>query len=156
MNKFPRIYGMVVAEWVKNTTAPFVTNFSVVGSLRREEPYVKDVDVLVEVKQPIGENIYKIKNAILEHATWNRGGDRMMVFDDVFGDPIQLDLFLAHPPTNFFALLALRTGPEEDSMALRRGLVEHGLQRPHATLPVNSEVEMYLLAGMEYVTPERR
>ena len=133
-----------------------VTRFEPVGSVRRRLPFVGDLDVLVEVKYPIALNIARILRILKQHGKFVRGADRMMVFDRLFGCPVRTDVFLVHPPTSWFALLALRTGPAEDTQKLTAGLEAHGLKRPHAELRVADERRLYDMAGVAWRRPEER
>ena len=154
--RLSRIEAGVIAVWVFHQIEDLTTHGSVVGSLRRQEETVGDIDILVEVAPPFFENAAKIKSRILTKAKWHRGGDRMMVFRDVLGVDVHLDLFLCYPPRCYYSLLALRTGPKEDTQALVAGLEKNGYPRPHAEIPVRGEKELYELAGVEYVNPKER
>lgn len=138
----------VAAMRVERRLAPHVSKLVRVGSLGRREKTVKDIDILVEVPEPIKEKLRHIRQVVKSFGEWDKGGDRAMFVRNVFNSGIKLELFLSYPPRNFHALHALRTGPEERSLKLINGLLSRGYPHPHAEIQVGSPEELFEMAGL--------
>lgn len=151
--RFPLEVGDRIMGEVVGAIGAYVTRWDAVGSIRRRCPEIGDVDLLVEVRHPIPLNVARIRSAMKRMGKWIRGADRMMVIER---DGLHVDVFLCHPPTNYNALLALRTGPASDTQALTSALEAKGLKRPHAQLRCNSEQHLYTMAGLPWVPPGDR
>jgi len=147
---------MVCAMWAGNTIRDLTVHASVVGSLRRKQETIGDIDLLVQPTEPYPRIIEEIKRRILTKAEWYRGGQRILSFSNVLDTGIPMQIFLAYPPKNYYALLALRTGPAEDSLRLRAALEARGFPRPHSEIAVRSEQELYELAGLPWIEPTER
>ena len=133
-----------------------VQRWSPVGSVRRREEMVGDIDVLIEVRAPVARSLHKIRTVMKQNGQWLKGQDRMMKSWNLFGCGCSFEVFLAHPPTNYLALLALRTGPASSTQALTQGLTDRGRPRPHAQLRPLTEKQMYEWAGIPWTEPEER
>jgi len=152
----PYIEAMAIAIWIGWQVEDLTIHGSVVGSLRRKKSMVNDIDILLEVASPIEENIKEIKARIGRKAVWYQGGDKMLSYSSVLDTQIPMQVWLVYPPRNFYAMLALRTGPAEDSIRLKEGLIANGFQRPHGEISVGSEQEFYQLAGLKWIEPTER
>jgi DNA polymerase/3'-5' exonuclease PolX len=132
---------------------PYVSKFKLVGSLGRKEDQVGDIDVLVEPT-----NIPAIRAELTKMGTWKRGGDRLMVINNVFGSIFQFDLWLSHPPSQWGVAVAIRLNPAplviygkqviDDKGFVRKG---GGISFNGVPLRVPEEKDWFRLADLPYV-----
>jgi hypothetical protein len=89
-----------------------------------------------------------------------------MVITDLLGRPgVRLDLYLAHPPSSFAVLLAIRTGPADLGRYVVTHCKSHGyrVENGHAmtldrseVIPTETEEAFFALAGVECLPPPQR
>lgn len=161
-----------LAEEVSRDLAPVVVQSKAVGSLRRRQPSVGDLEFLVEPRM-IDADLFGGKKAHVEPirevaerlGTWVKGGEKMMQITDLYGtDSVTLDLYIVTPPANFYCLLAIRTGPWELGKQAVQLMRDHGLRhvdgrivrRDGSEYPVESEQDFFAAAGLPWLPPHLR
>ena len=143
-----RLIDLVIAN-----LSPFIIKSTAVGSVRRKQAEIGDLDILIEIKE---QDVERVKYACRRFATLHSGGTRKLRLGNLFGTKAEMDIWLTYPPRNFYALQAIFTGPDHVTIKLRENLERKGVKRPHAKLPVRSEEEYFKLAGLDYLPPEDR
>ena len=155
--QWPLDRGDEVLRQVERLLGPYAKRIIATGSIRRRAQRIGDVDVQVEVREPVPLNIRRIRMVLRRSGRWIKGGDRMMVIENAFGSArLRLEVHLIHPPKNWYAMLALRTGPAEQTIEMVKQLKDRGHPRPHGELSVASEEQVFELAGMTWKRPEER
>lgn len=140
-----------LAGCLHSMISPHIKRFQVVGSAGRQEPDPEDLDILVEPKSL--NHIDFIKQELVTHGTWTRGGDRQMSVSN-FLSRGHLDLFLCHPPAQWYVLLAFRLLPIPIVKELKSSLspfdISQGTvrQRDHV-LKITSIQDLFDLANMD-------
>lgn len=169
----PWVEAYALADVVTRKIEPLVVRMEVVGSLRRKRPYVGDVEFIAEPRMVDADlfgakvpNTEPVKSALRELGTWVQGGDRAMRITDVLGRPgMKVELYLVHPPANYFAQLAIRTGPwelgreamtrlQEQGYGHRDGHVING--KTGEAIDTTSEEQWFGLAGLPCLPPQDR
>lgn len=138
--RFPRHEAMRIYHEVRKNIQSFIVRDSPVGSLRRGVPEVGDIDMHVKV---FPGSVPPIRARLAHLGTWNRGGERLMVVDNVLDSPLTLELGLIYAPRNWWSMLAIKTGPRHFQQWIRQRLEILGVPRPHGEIPVNSESEFF-------------
>lgn len=133
--------------------SPFIIKSTAVGSVRRKQAEIGDLDILIEIKE---QDVERVKLACKKFATIHSGGTRKLRLGNLLGTEAEMDIWLTYPPRNFYALQAIFTGPDHVTVKLRENLERKGVRRPHAKLPVRSEEDYFKLAGLDYLPPEDR
>ena len=124
------------------------------GSLRRCEPLVGDLDIQVETKRLA---LPYLKSQVFDLGELVRGADRLQVVRNVLGSGIQLELSMVYAPRNWYAMLAIRTGPAEMEQWMRKRLTFLDVPRPHGEIKADSEEDFFeRVLEIEYVAPEDR
>lgn len=121
---------------------PYIKRSMFVGSIGREESMVGDIDILVEPKN--AEAIKRIKASLMNFGSWNRGADRMMVVDNLYGSGIKLDLFLCHAPAQWGVLVGVRLNPKDLVIWAKAKLDGLGYQREGGTVKDRHGVEVHI------------
>lgn len=163
--------------------SPYCVRCEVAGSIRRQKPEVKDIEIVAIPKvdtaqdptslfpQPIALNrLYEwalsacllwIKPGIGEIVPWTVKPDGKYWRGLLPGD-IKLDLFLA-TPENWGIILAIRTGSAEFTTALvtqarNIGLpcVDGFITRHGQPLSTPEEQDVFKLLGLRYIDPANR
>jgi DNA polymerase/3'-5' exonuclease PolX len=162
---------LTVARELKAELEPVSERVQIVGSLRRCLPYVRDIELLVEPRTLsdglFGESQPDLESARRVVAQWGeivKGGDRYIQVANVKGTDLKCDVFLVHPPANWWCLLAIRTGPQNVSQLAVMKLPKAGLFHRDGRIvdaagnehPVDSEEAFFAAAGMPYLEPEKR
>lgn len=126
---------------------------SMVGSVRRQEPWIGDLDILIEINE---KDIGKIKRELSKFSTIHSGGDRKLRIGNIFNTDMEGDVWLVYEPRNFYALQAIFTGPADLTIKMRELLERNGYERPHSELRVSSEAEVFQLCGLPFLEPSER
>lgn len=113
-----------LADRLVTRLEPHVARVVVAGSVRRQRPQVKDVELVVEPRvrsgDLFGREVPDLAAIRHEARTWGqimKGGDRYIqvaLDDPKFAPPgtgARADVFLVHPPAEWGTILAIRTGP---------------------------------------------
>lgn len=150
--------------------SPYVDRLKCVGSVRRRRRFVGDIEFLAEPyfdRDLLGETtpiIAPVRAAVEELGLWERGAQRMMQTTDLLGvSGLKLDLYLVHPPADWWTLLGIRTGPRalgryvatacrDRGYRVKGGHVRKGRERH----PLECEADFFAIAGLECVPPPRR
>lgn len=161
-----------VARAASEALKPVVARSKVVGSLRRHKAMVSDIEILVEPRPGVGDlfggESHDVESIKAVARTWGEltlNGDRLIQIADAFGRPgLKLELYIVRPPANWFALLAIRTGPADlGKLCVTRLPMFQIYQRDGRIVdaqgkdvPVQSEQEWFALARMQYFPPHLR
>lgn len=156
---------------VRDQLSPLVKRIEVVGSVRRRQTRVGDIEFLAEpfLEEGLFEQgapiVEPVKSALLTIGTWSRGGDRMMQITDAFGlTDFKVEVYIQHAPATWGVLHAVRTGPwelghylmtvlKERSYRVQRG---HVLTRSGELVPTETEEQFFALADVECKPPNER
>lgn len=161
-----------VAAEVSEELAPLVVQSKAVGSLRRRRPVVGDIEFLVEPRRVQADlfggtkpDLQPIRDLAERWGRIVKAGDRMIQVSDFHGiEGLKVELYMVHPPANWWCLMAIRTGPADlgrQAVILMRdrGLRHEGgriLRRDGSEHPVESEDDFFAAAGLEYFPPHLR
>lgn len=143
-----------LSQSIFSQLSPYTLKTSVVGSIRRKEQNIGDLDLLVELRSE--SDVDRIKAKVSTFSTIHSGASRKLRIGNIFGTNAQADIWMVYPPRNFYALLAIFTGPDHITIKLRNNLERKGVRRPHSKLPVKSEKHFFELANLPFVPPEDR
>jgi DNA polymerase/3'-5' exonuclease PolX len=133
--------------------SPAIIRGSVVGSVRRKEETIGDLDFVIEIKK--SEQL-KVKRIVRTFSEIYTDGNKKLRLSKIFGDPdVQGDIWMVYPPRNYYVMLALFTGVGH-SQLFREKLISKGIPRPHGELKVQSEKEFFDLAGIPWSLPQER
>lgn len=153
----------------------FTRRWQFVGSVRRGEETVGDIEILaipaIEERQdglfatkPLNVLFDRLDLLLdagaIEHSDPKRWGPKMRSFR--FGG-VGVDIFTASPAT-WWSSLVIRTGPDHVSRAVVSGLRSRNrrmsdgriLDAHGGTIEVQSEHDVFRLAGMKYAPPNMR
>jgi DNA polymerase/3'-5' exonuclease PolX len=138
--------------------SPYTSKFKLVGSLGRKEDQVGDIDILVEPT-----DIPAIRAELSKMGTWKRGGDRLMVINNVFDSVFQFDLWLSHPPSQWGVAVAIRLNPAPLVIYGKKVIDSKGLTRGGGTifngdqeLSIPEEEDWFKLVDLPYVEVTER
>jgi DNA polymerase/3'-5' exonuclease PolX len=170
--RIPWKQAVQVAAALSENLLPVVERSKVVGSVRRRRPTVGDIEFLVEPRRVPADLFGATKpdteaiRAVAE--TWGRivkAGDRMIQITDLRGiKGWTCDLYLVHPPANWWALLCNRTGPAElghlaVTLMQHRGYYQRQgrvVDRAGRDVPIESEEGWLRCAGLPCLPPHLR
>ena len=109
---------MHLAAKISEELAPVVVRSKAVGSLRRRREFVSDIEFLIEPRMLEADlfgtpaaDVAPIRAVAEQLGEIVRGGERYIQVRHVLGSPLNLDLFICHPPAEWGVLHAIRTGP---------------------------------------------
>lgn len=145
-----------VVRWMKEN--PNVKQVEVLGSLRRREPTIGDVDIAIATDKPVDVTnhfvAYPKKTRLIEEGP--RKASILMPGD------VQADLRVQEPES-FGALLQHFTGSKAHNIAVREyaqkkglSLSEYGIKTDGGIQAFSSEEEFYQALGMQWMPPEIR
>lgn len=147
----------VIAREVVERLRPYCEKIEVAGSIRRQKPTVRDIDLVV-----IPRDRWKLDEALMEMGTYKMSGLRIARIEM---DSIPLDIYFATPET-FATLLLIRTGSVENNIRLatlakKRGwrLAASGdglFNERGERIAGDSEQSIFNALGLPYQPPERR
>jgi DNA polymerase/3'-5' exonuclease PolX len=176
----PRVPWDVAARFAQHISAeltPLAVRVKTVGSIRRRKPIVHDIELLIE--PPNAADLFGAEAPFLDHirakaAQWGdlvKNGDRYIQVAGrlyVLGEgerPVNIDLFLCHPPAQWGSLLAVRTGPKElgELAVTRMKFFDLQHERGHCVnrrtgelMPTPTEEEFFGLARLPCLPPSKR
>ncbi len=168
----------IANEWLE-LLAPYCTKIKIAGSIRRQKPEVKDIEIVAIPKPQI---------TMLEDESWENteifyflhklaSGGKILIQKDgskqkqiyIHQHKIWLDLFLVKPPAQWGKMFALRTGPAEYSQWLvtrkRKGGATPSYLRHRdgalwtkdkTLIKTPTEKSFYQTLGIDWVEPELR
>ncbi|MFC1910279.1 hypothetical protein ACFLXC_03165 [Chloroflexota bacterium] len=147
------------AESIKNLLAPFCSRIEIAGSIRRQKPFCRDIDmVLIPVNQG------KLLSSLQVLGKINTGAGKMINLATPSG--ISVDIYVADEKT-WATLLLIRTGSKRHniklcSLAKQKGLKLHadgsGLFRLTDAQRIAGDTEegIFQALGLRYLPPEER
>jgi DNA polymerase/3'-5' exonuclease PolX len=152
---------------------PMCTQIKIGGSLRRQKPEVKDIEIICAPKQTavtsdgLFETIHQLQplpefveyvNA-MERVKGNALGKYTQIN---LPEGIKLDLFIANE-NNFGLILLIRTGSDTYCKNIMRELLRRGFRCEDGNLiknkkiiPVKLEKDFYTITGIQYTEPKER
>jgi len=160
---FPLAEAEYIAQRTMAQLAPHCLRIAIAGSIRRQKPYVKDIELLIIPKPysigifadgiaPIVEQWPKVKGEL--------GYGTMKYTQRILSEGIKLDLFVAEPQ-NWGLILAIRTGSAEYShKVLANGWVRAGyrseggyLYHGETRYNIYEERDLFERIGIPYTEP---
>lgn len=145
--------------------SPTVTRWAVAGSIRRQQPLVGDIDLVVQLAPNDPWALGTMTRTIEEHGfRFLRGGERILAFEHE-SEP-NLDVYIATPETWGITLL-VRTGSAAHNVKLveaakrllpaRTLTVSKGvLDTAGRVIASRTEEEIFRAIGVPYVLPASR
>jgi len=141
-----------------NILKPYCTRIEIAGSIRREKPEVKDIEIVA-----IPGNIESFAREV-NKLQKVKGEPTGKYTQRILPEGISLDLFIANEK-NWGLIFAIRTGSADFShKTLACGWVKKGYHSVNGMLidkygnevEVRKEEELFKLIGISYISPERR
>ncbi|MBA7657419.1 hypothetical protein ES703_65356 [subsurface metagenome] len=147
----------VIASAVVKSLEPFCERVQVAGSIRRQRPFVNDIDLVV-----IPYNRSGLDMALMRMGNYKMSGKKIA---RVEMDSIPLDIYFATPET-FATLLLIRTGSAENNIRLARLAKRRGwrlaasgdglFNEKDERIAGDTEESIFKALGLPYQRPERR
>lgn len=172
-------YAKAIADELVKQLAPHCERIQIAGSIRREKPEVKDIEI-VAIPKPYEIGLFESGIATVVNRWEKVKGDlpckytqRIIRFTSMdskwasmgFGGEIKLDLFFA-TPKNWGLILAIRTGSADYShQVLAMGWVKKGYESVEGTLfhktakwerNITEEWQLFQLIGIPMPEPKDR
>ena len=161
-----------IAARVVEQLLPYCTRIEIAGSIRRQRPEVKDIDLVMHVRDMPG-----LISRINAKCRIAKQGEQYL--EAFMPDGTQLDIWFAHQPAavqedffgcrpgrpdNFGCLLLSRTGSAWHNIALCQRAVRLGMHwNPHQGVYLNgaciasaTEEDIYRALGLEFIPPTLR
>lgn len=163
VKKYSYAEALEIAEAVLAEMRPHCVRAEIAGSIRRKKALVKDIEI-VAISRPYssGGGLASVVNK------WEKvkGGmeyGKTKYTQRILPSGIKLDLFLCDE-SNWGSIFAIRTGSADYSHeVLAKGWVRNGfrskggyLHRDSVEYKVPEERDLFKLAGVPYVEPEKR
>jgi len=146
-----------IAVTVVKALEPYCDRVVVAGSIRRQKPTVRDIDLVV-----IARDRWNLDRALMRMGNYKMSGIKIA---RVEMDSIPLDIYFAASET-FATLLLIRTGSVESNIRLatrakkrrwRLAASGDGLFNEHGErIAGDSEESIYQALGLPYQEPEER
>lgn len=155
-----------IALQVKEELAPHCYRIEIAGSIRREKPEVKDIEI-VAIPKPYQVGLFEDGIASVVNRWQKVKGEleygKCKYTQRILPEGIKLDLFFAEPE-NWGLILAIRTGSAEYShKVLASGWKKQGytsvdgyLWHGHDRYNCREEIDLFRRIGVEYVEPKYR
>ena len=145
-------------EQILRHISPYIKRERLAGSIRRKKPIVRDIDIVVELKQ---DNLDKLKKCLEEIGTIKLKGNKLIRFITI--DNMQVDVYIA-TKENYEPLLLIRTGSKEHNIklttkaqSLNYKLTANGLiDNKTCSIIAKSEKDIFKMLKMNYLEPEKR
>lgn len=157
---------------------PHCHRIEIAGSIRRQEPTVKDIEIVCvpytavdlfgNPDPSLPHEVRRHLEQMLIQPRRNKNGHRIGWGQKFLAgelEDVPIDVFCVLPPAQWGAILAIRTGPAAYSkmlvtQALKRGMrcVDGRLMRPDVRVPVETPTEQSFFEALQldYVDPTRR
>lgn len=162
---------------IQDLISPTV-KIEIAGSIRRQKPYVKDIELVAKI-QGTGSPIEKKINLLEAEGKIKieKNGQRykqLVLLDQKGQELIKVDLFIVKPPAQWGVIYLLRTGsaafskrfvteikPEfrvKNGVLEKKGLItdELGTRTIYQGIKTPTEKAVFRAVGWEYVEPEKR
>lgn len=158
-----------IAERLKTELAPYCERIEIAGSIRRQKPEVKDIELVVIPKHVPADmfgsttephpDFCRIINA-LEKV---KGEPTGKYTQRILPEGIKVDIFIADPD-NWGLIYAIRTGSADFSYKILGGAwvrcgyksVNGYLMEGEKRVPVREEEELFRLLRLPFTPPEQR
>ena len=147
----------VIADTVVKALAPYCERIMVAGSIRRQKPTVRDIDLVLVVRDR-----QNLDSALMGMGNYKMSGLKIA---RVEMDSIPLDIYFATPET-FATLLLIRTGSVESNIRLAARAKKRGwrlaasggglFNEKGERIAGDTEESIYEALGVPYQRPERR
>jgi|GEM_PF-6200936 len=154
-----------IAEDLKNELAPYANKIAIAGSIRREEDYCNDVEIVAVPKRVESTLFDKGMDIVLEQYNIISGKLKENARHIKFIIPekdIKVDLFLPHID-NYYNILVIRTGPTYFSEWIMTRFKQYDCRHAggyllyqNKKIICNSEEEFFSRAGVPCVAPNLR
>jgi DNA polymerase/3'-5' exonuclease PolX len=184
-DQFPLAVARRLADKIVGEISPFCVRAEVAGSIRREKPLVKDIEIVAIPRwdeQPDPADLFqesKLRVNLLcedlkqrEHVQWIKPGTSVIepwplkpegkYWRGLLANGMKLDMFLAEPD-NYGAIKLIRTGSMEFNVALfsHAGRVNVEIDggwfwKAGERIATPEEEDVFGLLGLEYVEPRDR
>lgn len=161
--KWPLAHARQIAEEVLKELQPHCYRVEIAGSIRREKPLVKDIEI-VAIPKPYEVGLFANGIAQVVNQWPKVKGELPCLYTQrILPSGIKLDLFFA-TPDNFGLQLAIRTGSAQFSHeVLAKGWVKKGYRSENGMLikgdwkrPVPEEIDLFNILGIPWVDPKDR
>lgn len=168
--RVPHADALAIAKRLVDELAPICARVKVAGSLRRKREFVSDIEIVAEPLMHadlLGEahpDIEAVRRVAQRWGELVKNGDRFIQVQ--LGDSaMKCDLFLVHPPANWWVILAIRTGPATLGQWAVSRMHDHGRRCEKGRIlvsltgeeyPVESEEDFFAAAGLPCLPPARR
>src|SRR3989338_9168554 len=108
-------------EQILRKIAQYIIRGRLAGSIRRNKPFVRDIDIVIELKP---QNLDKLKDSIFKLGELKLKGDKLirLIIKDT-----QVDIYIASKE-NYEPLLLIRTGSKEHNVKLTTRALSMGMQ----------------------------
>jgi len=152
-----------IAKRVKNLLAPHCSRIEIAGSIRREKPEVKDIEI-VAIPKPYDTGLFESGIATVVNQWQKVKGELPCKYTQrILPEGIKLDLFFAEPG-NWGLIYAIRTGSALFSHhVLATGWVKKGYNSQNGYLYQNDqrfempeEKDLFRLIGLPLLEPKFR
>ena len=146
-----------IAEGIKSQLAPYCERIEIAGSIRRQRPEVKDID-LVLIPNNQGQLIYQLMQMM---GAPKLAGNKLIRCQM---PAIAVDIYVATPET-WASLLLIKTGSAKHniklaSLAKAKGLKLHadgtGVTKNGDRIAGDTEESIFQALGLPYLPPEQR
>lgn len=149
----------IIASKYVEQLRPFCKRIEIAGSIRREKPEVKDIEIVC-IRDT--KKLYDFRNSI-QSLRVIKGSSLGRYCKINLEEGIDLDLFM-YFPENWGLIFAIRTGSAEFShQQLAAGWVKAGyksvdgmLMKDGENIPVPEEKDLFKLIGLNYIEPKFR
>ena len=156
----------IIADNIVEQLAPHSYKISIAGSIRREKPDVKDIEIVL-IPKPYQTGLFEDGLARIVNQWQKVKGElvygKCKYTQRILPEGIKLDLFFAMP-MNYGLILAMRTGSAEYShKVLGNAWVKAGYKSIEGVLTMDGrpvyvaeETDLFKIIGLEWIPPERR
>jgi len=138
--------------------SPYVKRGRLAGSIRRNKTFVRDIDIVIELKP---NNLDQLKSSLMGLGELRLKGDKLIRF--ITKDNTQVDIYIA-TKENYEPLLLIRTGSKEHNiklttraLSMNMQLMANGLiDKKTGKIIATSERDIFKALKMSYIEPEKR
>jgi DNA polymerase/3'-5' exonuclease PolX len=152
-----------IAERIKSELSPHCERIEIAGSIRRQKPEVKDIEIVC-IPKPYDTGLFESGIATVINQWQKVKGELPCKYTQrILPDGIKVDIFFAEPG-NWGLIYAIRTGSAEYSHnVLATGWVKKGynskdgyLHKNGKDIAVPEEETLFKIIGIELMNPEDR
>ncbi|WP_286755479.1 hypothetical protein [Roseivirga sp. UBA838] len=164
-DRIPLSYARGLAEKIKQELASHCERIEIAGSIRRQKPMVKDIEI-VAIPKPFDTGIFSTGIATVVNQWRCIKGEltpNSKYTQRMLPEAVRLDLFLC-TPQNWGWIFALRTGSDDfNQFILLRKIREAGYTAEDGYICMNGspiwvkeETDFFERIKMDFVPPEQR